>query len=1332
LDKRNSPFKLFLAGALVTTMVFAACCVVPLGGGEARANAASVQWNQVQSNTKNKLEDVFALDSNHVWAVGEKGTVLFYNGTAWSNPINVGTTSHLYAVVAFNENDVWVLGDKIKVHYNGTNWGAPVKIEETVKGACVVPVKPGGGEPGGPYQGWACTDKGNYYTYYDGDWHYQATGHKGRYDIAANCEGTAWSVGDDARIERWKGGWRTVRFGGPFRKSIRGVSTCGNQKIEYRHRVLAVGDGHMCFFTKNGIIFEKDPTGSNTQTLCAVTYPDESHAWAVGNGGTIVYSNDIPNKWAAQSWNPLKSGGLPDLYGIHALDQYNVWVVGDKGTIIQSVPPPRIVGCSVRLSPLNRVVQGKKYNVDVTGANTHFSAQSQAGFGDGIQVETNYLDSTHVTASITVDKNAKTGSRDVNVITGGETPIALSDGLTVVAAPAAPHLDGLDPNHGTVNTNITLSGKSFGHSQGLGSYVTFNGKKAHNYTSWSDGKVVVEVPTGATSGPVQVTTSAGASNTLDFTVDEPKVPAIVGCYPNSVVRGNNKLVTIKGKYTHFQNGEDGGAASVATFDPPDGITVLGTTVASSEMAVANIVVDDDAPTGARSVNVITGGETPTPLTGHFTIIPSIPNWPVLDSLSTDRGSVGDQVTLTGMSFGSTRASSFVSFNGVESMDYASWSDTSITCSVPEGATTGPVTVTTTVGTSGGILFTVGSPYIKDCDPTGLVQGHQISNFQILGDYTHFVNGESQAAVSGNGVEVSSTYVTDSTHATCNLKVASDAPAGTREVNVVTGDETPYPLKNVFTIYEAPPSPPEIYSITPGSGPVGSMAYIKGKNFGAVRGSSRVLFNGTAVTNYLYWNDHEIVVRVPMGAKSGLVEVRTPWGSSNYLHFGVAHPVFYFAEGTTRPRFDPYLCIQNPGGNAAQVKVAYMSGDGAMKEQDLTVPPTTRATVNPHDTLGEVDDAAHDFSCQVKSTNGEQVIAERPMYFNYQGIWPGGSDVMGAQAPATNFFFAEGTCRPGFIPYLTIQNPGDKEAAVNINYMKGDGTTAEQNLTVPPTTRTTVNPRDVLGEGDDTAHDFSCRVQSTEKIVAERPMYFDYQAMWPGGDDVMGAVTPARSFYFAEGTCRSGFQPYVCIENPCKSEAEVVITYMRGDGTTWEQALTVPAHSRSTVNAKDTLGWGDNPSYDFSCRVECTNNLWIVAERPMYFNYTGGQNRNWPGGSDVMGALSPADNFYFAEGTCRPGFDTYLCLQNPGIAHAQVKITYMRGDGTTVEDTQSVPANSRITLRPRDVLGTGDSPAFDFSTRVESTNGVPVVCERPIYFNYNGVWPGGHDVVGFAP
>jgi hypothetical protein len=449
--------------------------------------------------------------------------------------------------------------------------------------------------------------------------------------------------------------------------------------------------------------------------------------------------------------------------------------------------------------------------------------------------------------------------------------------------------------------------------------------------------------------------------------------------------------------------------------------------------------------------------------------------------------------------------------------------------------------------------------------------------------------------------------------------------------------------------------------------------------------------------------------------------------------------FYFAEGTCRPGFDPYLTIQNPGTSNAAVKITYMKGDGTTQNQTLTVPAHARSTVTVKQILGEGDDAAHDFSSKVQCTNGRTIIAERPMYFNYkpgQLNWNGGSDVVGALSPGPNFYFAEGTCRPGFDPYLTIQNPGAAAADITITYFRGNSTTQDQTLTVPAHARSTVAVKQILGEGDDATHDFSTRVHCTNSqvIVAERPMYFNYRPNalnWNGGHDVVGANAPAMNFFFAEGTCRPTFDPYITIQNPGAVDAAVTITYFKGDATTLNQTLTVPAHTRSTVTIKQVLGEADDAAHDFSSRVVSTNGQPIIAERPMYFNYKPGQ-LNWTGGSDVVGALDSAGAFYFAEGTARPGFEPYLTIQNPGGASAIVAITYMKGDGTTQNQTVSVPAHSRSTVTVKQTLGEGNDVAHDFSTQVVCTNGQRIIVERPMYFNYApGVlnWNGGSDVVG---
>jgi 5'-nucleotidase / UDP-sugar diphosphatase len=437
--------------------------------------------------------------------------------------------------------------------------------------------------------------------------------------------------------------------------------------------------------------------------------------------------------------------------------------------------------------------------------------------------------------------------------------------------------------------------------------------------------------------------------------------------------------------------------------------------------------------------------------------------------------------------------------------------------------------------------------------------------------------------------------------------------------------------------------------------------------------------------------------------------------------------YYFAEGTTRGGFETYITIQNPGSKDAAVQLTYIKGDGKSATQNIMVPASSRSTVHPADVIGTGDDVSHDFSTKVVCTNGQTIVAERPMYFFYNNAWAGGHDVVGATSLATTFYFAEGTCRANFDPYFCIENPNAEDAYLRFTYTKGDGTSQQQLLLVPKNSRYTERVKATLGEGDDAAHDFSTKVEcfNSQPILVERPMYFDYKDMWTGGSDVVGATTPNSTWYFAEGTCRPGFDPYFCIDNTTSTDTNVEINYMKGDGTTKLQTVVVPKVSRYTVAVKDFLGVGDDAAHDFSASVVSTNNTPLVVERPVYCDYMG----KWDGGHDVLGLNYPKTSYDFAEGTCRPGFDAYITIQNPGTRAADVKITYMTGTGAVKTQDIGVAANSRSTIHPADVLGTGDDAAHDFSANVECTNGRQIIVERPMYFNYLGDWTGASCVTG---
>jgi len=435
--------------------------------------------------------------------------------------------------------------------------------------------------------------------------------------------------------------------------------------------------------------------------------------------------------------------------------------------------------------------------------------------------------------------------------------------------------------------------------------------------------------------------------------------------------------------------------------------------------------------------------------------------------------------------------------------------------------------------------------------------------------------------------------------------------------------------------------------------------------------------------------------------------------------GQAGKTWYFAEGNTRPGFSEYICLLNPGSNVALTDFTYMlsTGETIARKHDLV--PNSRTTIE----VAKEVPANCDVSLKV--TSSEPIVAERPMYFVYNGAWSGGHDVLGAAAPSSEWYFAEGTTRDGFDSYLCLQNPGDSDASANIDYYLVDGTKrSKTGITIKARSRFTVSTyNDDLGIGrhNDASGDFSVKVTTSEftPLVVERPTYFSYRPYLYGGDDVMGALKPLTDWYFAEGCTRPGFDTYLCLSNPGTDDAKVDISYFCGNGQVVEKkGITVGRGSRSTIIAHDEvqgIGRADSSRGDFSARVHSANGVPVVAERVTYFFY----KPFWSGGHDVVGASQPANTWLFSEGTTRQGFDTYICIANPGDQAAKVNITYYRGDGQ--QETKGgidVAPRSRSTIAVHETgngIGRRDDSSGDVSIKVESSNGVPVVAERPMYF-----------------
>ena len=81
-------------------------------------------WSELESGTTAGLYGVWGSSPTDVYAVGETGTVLHYDGIAWSE-MATGTTAGLLGVWGSSATDVYAVGETGTIlHYDGVSWSA--------------------------------------------------------------------------------------------------------------------------------------------------------------------------------------------------------------------------------------------------------------------------------------------------------------------------------------------------------------------------------------------------------------------------------------------------------------------------------------------------------------------------------------------------------------------------------------------------------------------------------------------------------------------------------------------------------------------------------------------------------------------------------------------------------------------------------------------------------------------------------------------------------------------------------------------------------------------------------------------------------------------------------------------------------------------------------------------------------------------------------------------------------------------------------------------------------------------------------------------------------
>lgn len=312
---------------------------------------------------------------------------------------------------------------------------------------------------------------------------------------------------------------------------------------------------------------------------------------------------------------------------------------------------------------------------------------------------------------------------------------------------------------------------------------------------------------------------------------------------------------------------DGGRTTVPGFDP-----FFGTSAAAPHAAAIAALIKSYnpalTPAQIRSILTTTALDIESPGvdrdSGHGLIMalaalgatPSAEQ-PAITGVNPANGGVGSSVTLTGTKLNGATA---VQFHGTPA-PFDVQSATRITTTVPAGAATGKVTVSTPSGTatSPNDFTVLVVPAITGFAPASGDVGTVVT---LTG-----ANLAGATAVRFNGISAAEFTVLSATNLTA--RVPTSATTGRITVQAPGGTAESATLFSVITL-------PAISAFLPTSGGPGTTVTIDGANF---TGATAVLFHSVAAASYTVVSAQRITAVAPAALSTGPISVTTPVGTA---------------------------------------------------------------------------------------------------------------------------------------------------------------------------------------------------------------------------------------------------------------------------------------------------------------------------------------------------------------------------------------------------------------------------------------------------------------------
>lgn len=298
---------------------------------------AGVEWVRADSGTTQRLWAIHGSAANDVWAVGEFGTAVHWDGSTW-RAVDTGSSGDLVAIWAVSPTDAWAVGDKgLALHWDGVKWTRA--------------------EIGGDYDlhgVWASAP--------DDVWLGPSTGRESLSAYGAlRFDGSAWRLssfgtGDGWVAHVWGSStsdvWMALQMDGLL------MHWNGSTWREVDSEMGTLFDFDDLWGTRKDDVWAVGSTSTSERSLLHYDgtrwrriAPDEAleasfsmsweGVWSGGSNTWIVGGSGLVARWDGTTWTQELQADFtaPTLRDVWGPSETDVWAVGDDGVIVRRTPP---------------------------------------------------------------------------------------------------------------------------------------------------------------------------------------------------------------------------------------------------------------------------------------------------------------------------------------------------------------------------------------------------------------------------------------------------------------------------------------------------------------------------------------------------------------------------------------------------------------------------------------------------------------------------------------------------------------------------------------------------------------------------------------------------------------------------------------------------------------------------------------------------------------------------------------------------------------------------------------------------------------------------------